>query len=173
MATRAPTTFNQHIDHKQFQPNKIVLPTEVDKVFDDQEYLLIKMEQVFSVYLGRLVVGNAGWTDVCRIPCKIPDRCDIDANDQTCLFRAQLRLPTDISGTGDTYEIKCESDDTADTVTLTADGSEPTVLPGSLFVSGEVDFSAHGADDVAIITARVTNATNLYINAIQLVAKSV
>ena len=182
MTARAPTAPNMWIDHKQIQPGRNVIPTEPFKIMDDQEWLLLKAEQICSLYIGRVITGDGSWYNVTTaslgLPVKPTDRCDHDADAvKTCIVAVNLYLPSDLSVFPETYEVKVTAGVSADTVTLSSDGNESGALspPVQHWLVGEIDFETHGADDQMQIEARCTNdnagAANFVIWSVGLFAK--
>ena len=176
MTARSPSGPNQWIEHKLFQPGRNVLAAEPFKIMDDQEWLLLKGEMIFSCYIGRLVAGGAGFVQITTtgfaLPCKPTDRCDYDSSTvMACTAYAQIRIPADI--TGDTYEVKFTSAGTGSSVTLSDDGSSPSSYPSSKWLSGSLNLECHGTtDSVSIQGQCTTGAQDLFVNAVAIYADS-
>lgn len=75
MAARSPTAFERFIETEKLQPGKVVLQDTVNKIANDQDFLLRKKAHVLTTYLSHHE-NSSTYVEIARFTIRGADRCD-------------------------------------------------------------------------------------------------
>lgn len=166
MAARNPSDFNRWIDQRKLLPRDKIYADELDKVIDDQHYVLDAGRLVLSTIFYRYETQSGTFVNFRNIPVISKNMCGVSgvSNDEISHEVSALCWGS-LAGSDGEVKVSSNATASASATLAAAGGTTPTWTP-----FGTLNIKTNGIEDTLVLEARSTGTGNFYVGGLLVVA---